>query len=73
MLYQKISIKSSIVRYTSLIVNASSVKSKGQNYVELNLIGKLLMEQRDGKLEYKLLNGWNKILAKIGKRIGYPL
>ena len=46
--------------------NAWGVKSKGQNYEGANLMGRLLMEMRDGKLEYKLPNDWNKMLVEIG-------
>lgn len=45
--------------------NAWGVKSKGQNYVGPNLMGRLLMELRDGKMEYKLPEDWNKMLAEI--------
>ena len=47
--------------------NAWGVKSKGQNYVGPNLMGRLLMELRDGKMEYKLPDDWNKALAIIGE------
>ena len=47
--------------------NAWGVKSKGQNYVGPNIMGRLLMELRDGKLKYKLPNDWNKMLAKIAE------
>ena len=46
--------------------NAWGVKSKGQNYVGPNLMGRLLMELRDGKMEYKLPEDWNKALVTIG-------
>ena len=46
--------------------NAWGVKSKGQNYKGPNLIGRLLMELRDGKMEYKLPEDWNKMLVIIG-------
>ena len=46
--------------------NAWGVKTKGQNYEGANLIGRLLMELRDGKMEYKLPNDWNKALVIIG-------
>ena len=46
--------------------NAWGVKSKGQNYEGANLMGRLLMEMRDGKLEYKLPQDWNKMLVIIG-------
>ena len=44
--------------------NAWGVKSKGQNYVGPNLMGRLLMELRDGTMEYKLPDDWNKILIE---------
>ena len=47
--------------------NAWGVKSKGQNYVGPNLIGRLLMELRDGKMEYNLPDDWNKALVIIGE------
>ena len=48
--------------------NAWGVKTKGQNYVGPNLMGRLLMElRRDGKMEYKLPEDWNKMLEKIGR------
>ena len=47
--------------------NAWGVKTKGQNYEGANLMGRLLMELRDGKMKYKLPNDWNKALATIGK------
>ena len=47
--------------------NAWGVKTKGQNYEGANLIGRLLMELRDGKMEYKLPNDWNKALIIIGE------
>ena len=47
--------------------NAWGVKTKGQNYVGPNLMGRLLMELRDGKMEYKLPDDWNKALAIIGE------
>ena len=46
--------------------NAWGVKSKGQNYEGPNLMGRLLMELRDGKMEYKLPDDWNKALVTIG-------
>lgn len=46
--------------------NAWGVKSKGQNYKGPNLMGRLLMELRDGQMEYKLPDDWNKMLAIIG-------
>ena len=45
--------------------NAWGVKTKGENYVGPNLMGRLLMELRDGKMEYKLPEDWNKMLAEI--------
>lgn len=48
--------------------NAWGVKSKGQNYVGPNLMGRLLMELRDGKMEYKLPDDWNKALEIIGEK-----
>ena len=47
--------------------NAWGVKSKGQNYVGPNLMGRLLMELRDGVMEYKLPEDWNKALVTIGE------
>jgi ribA/ribD-fused uncharacterized protein len=48
--------------------NAWGVKTKGQNYVGPNLMGRLLMElRRDGKMEYKLPEDWNKMLEKIDR------
>lgn len=48
--------------------NAWGVKTKGQNYVGPNLMGRLLMElRRDGKMEYKLPDDWNQMLKKIGR------
>ena len=47
--------------------NAWGVKSKGQNYKGPNLIGRLLMELRDGEMEYKLPEDWNKMLVIIGE------
>ena len=46
--------------------NAWGVKSKGQNYKGPNLMGRLLMELRDGKMKYKLPENWNKMLEIIG-------
>ena len=46
--------------------NAWGVKTKGQNYEGPNLMGRLLMELRDGTMEYKLPEDWNKMLVKIG-------
>ena len=48
--------------------NAWGVKSKGQNYEGANLMGRLLMELRDGMLKYKLPDDWNKALVMIGGR-----
>lgn len=50
----------------STSANGWGVKSKGQNYVGANLMGRLLMELRDGKMEYKLPNDWNEALVMIG-------
>ena len=47
--------------------NAWGVKTKGENYKGPNLMGRLLMELRDGKMEYKLPDDWNKALVIIGK------
>lgn len=46
--------------------NAWGVKSKGQNYEGANLMGRLLMELRDGTMKYKLPDDWNKALVMIG-------
>lgn len=46
--------------------NAWGVKSKGQNYVGANLMGRLQMELRDGTMKYKLPEDWNKALVTIG-------
>ena len=46
--------------------NAWGVKTKGQNYEGPNLMGRLLMELRDGEMKYKLPDDWNKALATIG-------
>jgi predicted NAD-dependent protein-ADP-ribosyltransferase YbiA (DUF1768 family) len=46
--------------------NAWGVKTKGENYEGPNLMGRLLMELRDGTMEYKLPEDWNKVLAEIG-------
>ena len=46
--------------------NAWGVKSKGQNYEGPNIMGRLLMELRDGEMEYKLPDDWNKTLVMIG-------
>ena len=42
------------------------VKIKGENYKGANIMGRLLMELRDGKMAYKLPDDWNKMLAIIG-------
>ena len=47
--------------------NAWGVKTKGHNYEGPNLMGRLLMELRDGTMEYKLPEDWNKILVEIDK------
>ena len=47
--------------------NAWGVKTKGENYVGPNLMGRLLMELRDGKMEYKLPEDWNNMLTKISR------
>ena len=47
--------------------NAWGVKSKGQNYVGPNLMGRLLMELRDGTMRYNLPDDWNKMLVIIGE------
>ena len=47
--------------------NAWGVKSKGQNYKGPNLMGRLLMELRDGKMKYKLPEDWNKALVIISE------
>ena len=46
--------------------NGWGVKTKGQNYVGANLMGRLLMELRDGKMKYKLPDDWDKALVTIG-------
>ena len=46
--------------------NGWGVKTKGQNYEGPNLMGRLLMELRDGKMKYKLPNDWNEALVIIG-------
>ena len=46
--------------------NGWGVKTKGENYEGPNLMGRLLMELRDGTMEYKLPEDWNKILVIIG-------
>ena len=45
--------------------NGWGVKTKGQNYEGANLMGRLLMELRDGTMRYKLPQDWNKMLVKI--------
>lgn len=47
--------------------NGWGVKTKGQNYEGPNLMGRLLMELRDGTMKYKLPEGWNKALATMGE------
>ena len=47
--------------------NGWGVKTKGENYEGANLMGRLLMELRDGELEYKLPEDWNKALVIIGE------
>ena len=47
--------------------NAWGVKTKGQNYEGPNLMGRLLMELRDGTMKYKLPEDWDKALAAIGE------
>ena len=47
--------------------NALGVKTKGQNYEGPNLMGRLLMELRDGTMKYKLPKDWDKALATMGK------
>ena len=47
--------------------NGWGVKTKGENYEGANIMGRLLMELRDGKMEYKLPDDWNKALITIGK------
>ena len=47
--------------------NAWGVKTKGENYEGPNLMGRLLMELRDGTMKYKLPEDWDKALASIGK------
>lgn len=46
--------------------NSWGVKTKEQNYEGANLMGRLLMEQRDGTMKYKLPEDWNKALVTIG-------
>ena len=47
--------------------NGWGVKSKGQNYVGANLMGRLLMELRDGEMKYKLPDDWNEALVILGR------
>ena len=47
--------------------NAWGVKTKGENYEGANIMGRLLMELRDGKMKYKLPDDWNKALVMIGE------
>ena len=47
--------------------NGWGVKTKGENYEGANIMGRLLMELRDGEMEYKLPKDWNKALAAIGE------
>ena len=47
--------------------NGWGVKTKGENYEGANIMGRLLMELRDGKMVYKLPDDWNKALITIGK------
>jgi predicted NAD-dependent protein-ADP-ribosyltransferase YbiA (DUF1768 family) len=46
--------------------NGWGVKTKGQNYEGANLMGRLLMELRDGTMKYKLPDDWNEALVMIG-------
>ena len=48
--------------------NGWGVKTKGENYEGANIMGRLLMELRDGEMEYKLPKDWNKALVMIGGR-----
>ena len=48
--------------------NAWGVKTKGENYEGPNIMGRLLMELRDGTMKYKLPDDWNKALVMIGGR-----
>ena len=48
--------------------NAWGVKTKGQNYEGPNIMGRLLIELRDGTMKYKLPDDWNKALVMIGGR-----
>ena len=47
--------------------NGWGVKTKGQNYEGPNIMGRLLMELRDGTMKYKLPEDWDKALAAIGE------
>ena len=47
--------------------NGWGVKTKGENYEGANIKGRLLMELRDGEMEYKLPKDRNKALAAIGE------
>ena len=47
--------------------NAWGVKTKGEKYEGPNIMGRLLMELRDGKMEYNLPDDWNKALVIIGE------
>ena len=47
--------------------NAWGVKTKGENYEGPNLMGRLLMELRDGTMEYKLPEDWDKMLVIISR------
>ena len=48
--------------------NAWGVKTKGQDYEGPNIMGRLLIELRDGTMKYKLPDDWNKALVMIGGR-----
>ena len=47
--------------------NGWGVKTKGQNYEGPNLMGRLLMELRDGTMKYKLPEDWSKALVILGE------
>lgn len=47
--------------------NGWGVKTKGENYEGPNLMGRLLMELRDGTMKYKLPEDWNKMLETISE------
>ena len=47
--------------------NAWGVKTKGEKYEGPNIMGRLLMELRDGTMKYKLPEDWNKALVIIGR------